>query len=141
MEAVALAILQDIAIHEGPSRISSQAIASSPKISDISEIRRHCLNCIAELGSYHREVKRSKDFWLQFSKASAHHEEESTSVREPFPALQRGLEGGVDGLSKVLCRFDHRNWGTISESQWSGRWLADGKVAALAWVKREVPRN
>ncbi len=79
--------------------------------------------------------------WRQFSKTPAHHEENSTSAREPFPALQKGLEGSVDGHSKVLCRFDHRDWGTISKSQRSGRWLADGKVAALAWVKREVPRN
>ncbi len=48
------------------------------------------------------------------------------------PALQRGLEGSVDGQSKVLCRSDHRDWGTISERQRSGRRLADGKVTAPA---------
>ncbi len=55
-------------------------------------------------------------------------------MRKPFPALQRWLEGIVDGHAKVFCRFDYGDWGAISEGQRSGRWLADGKVAARAWV-------
>ncbi len=45
--------------------------------------------------------KGSEDSGRQFSKAPAHHEENSTSAGEPFSALQRGLEGSVDGHSKV----------------------------------------
>ncbi len=91
------------------------------------EIRSHCLDCIIALGLHHRREERAANCWRQFSEAPARHEENSTSAREPFPALQRRLEGSVDSHSKVLCRFDHRDWGTISESQGSGRWLADGR--------------
>ncbi len=135
MEAIALGAAQDIAIHVGPRRIASQDFASSPQASD------HFLDCIVELGSHHRQDEGSKDCWRQFSKAPAHHEENSTSAREPLPAVHRGLEGSVDGNSKVLCRFDNHDWGIISVSQRSDRQLADGKVRALAWAKREVPRN
>ncbi len=55
--------------------------------------------------------------------------------------MQRGLEGSVDGRSKALCRLDHRDCGTITETHSSDRWFVDGIVAALAWIKWEVPRS
>ncbi len=116
-EVVALAAAQEIAIHVGPSRIPSQALHPLYQLQILLEIRRHCLDCIVEFGSHHRQVDGSKYCWRQFSKAPAHHEEDSTSAREPFPALQRGLEGSVDSHSKIPCCFDHRDCGTISESR------------------------
>ncbi len=54
---------------------------------------------------------------------------------------QEGLKEVSMATPVLFCRFDHCDWCTISEIQRSGRWLAAGKVAALAWVKREVPGN
>ncbi len=51
-----------------------------------------------------------------------------TSARESFSALHKGLERIVDAYSKVLCHFDHRDWGSISEGHMRGRRLPDRKV-------------
>ncbi len=75
MEAVALADAQDIVIHGGPLSIALQAFAYSPQASDLLVVRRHCLDCIVELGLHHLQTEGSEDCWRQFNKAPGHHEE------------------------------------------------------------------
>ncbi len=92
-EAVALAAAQDIVIHVSLSRIASQAFASSPQSSDL-------FGDTAPLPGLHNRVWVAPSpsrgvgrLLVSVQQTPAHHEENSTSAGEPFPALQRGLEG------------------------------------------------
>ncbi len=78
-KAEALAVAQNIAINGSPLRIASQAFATYPQISDLLDIRAHCLDSKVDLGWRACPVERSEDCWRQFGKAPAPYEEDSTS--------------------------------------------------------------
>ncbi len=48
----------------------------------------------------------------------------STSPQKSFHTLHACLRGSVDDHFQVISRFDYREQGTISESQWFHLWLA-----------------